>query len=48
MFYILVGLIVFIVMLPIILRNQTRYRKEQITKKAKTYGIDLDLTEKPE
>jgi hypothetical protein len=42
--YLAIGVIALVSLLPLIIRNQTEYRKEQITKKANAYGIDLDLS----
>lgn len=44
--YILSGGILLLALFPIFIRNQTAYRKEQISKKAARYGIDLDFEEK--
>lgn len=44
--YILLGGILLLALLPISIRNQTVYRKEQISKKAARYGIDLNFEEK--
>jgi len=44
--YIVVGAIILIAFMPFSIRNQTKYRQEQISKRASLLGVQLDFEER--
>lgn len=43
--YIIVGAIILITFMPLSIRNLTKYRQEQISKRALSLGVQLDFEE---
>lgn len=41
--YLIIGAIVLIAVMPFSIRNRTKFKQEQISKKAALLGIDLDF-----
>lgn len=46
--YIIIGAILLIAVLPFSIRNRTKNKQEQISKKAALYGIDLNFNKNKE
>lgn len=46
MVYIIIGALVLIALMPFSIRNKTKFKQEQIKKKAAHMGIDLSFTDK--
>lgn len=48
MIYVIIGAMAFLALImPVSIRNQTKYRQETIAKRARMLGIDLDFSETP-
>lgn len=41
--YIIIGTIALVAVMPFSIRNRTKFKQEQISKKAASFGIDLDF-----
>lgn len=41
--YIIIGAIVLVAVMPFSIRSRTKFKQEQISKKAALFGIDLDF-----
>ena len=41
--YILIGAILLVAVMPFSIRNRTKLKQEQVSKKAASFGIDLDF-----
>lgn len=46
MVYVIIGALVLIALMPFSIRNKTKFKQEQIKKKAVHMGIDLSFTDK--